>query len=172
MEAGVADQADRETREEGGHEAQGFVARWSRRKLAQPDPPPSPPSEPEAPAPASPPAPLPETVDDDHSGLFSPEVDEALRRVALRRLFHHPSFNVTDGLDDYAEDYASFEALGDLVTHEMRSALEREERRLAEQEGQSGEAAGEPPRTATRGDQAQPEGPDLARGVDPEPRPG
>ncbi|MCP4407531.1 MAG: DUF3306 domain-containing protein [Gammaproteobacteria bacterium] len=61
----------------------------------------------------------------DYSGFFSPKVSEELRRLALRKLFHTAKFNITDGLDDYDEDFRSFEALGDLVTADMRYHLER-----------------------------------------------
>jgi hypothetical protein len=68
----------------------------------------------------------------DFRPFLSPEVSPDLRRQALRRLFHLPEFNVRDGLTDYWEDYTRFEPLGDLLPHEMRAALEREARRLAE----------------------------------------
>lgn len=60
----------------------------------------------------------------DMSGFFSPGVSEALRTQALHRLFRLPKFNVTDGLDDYNEDYRNFQALGDIVTSDMRHAAE------------------------------------------------
>lgn len=63
--------------------------------------------------------------DSDYTPFLAPEVEDQLRRLALRKLFHQPAFNVTDGLDDYAEDFAQHIPLGDLITHEMRSALER-----------------------------------------------
>lgn len=132
----------------------GFLGRWSRRKLAarSGDPVATEPG-PEAPAPepeaaVGPPeetreltdADMPPleslTADSDFSGFFSPKVSEELRRLALRKLFHLPGVNVTDGLDDYAEDYASFAKLGDVITHEMRRMLEREkERALAQEAG-------------------------------------
>ena len=49
--------------------------------------------------------------DSDYSGFLSPGVSEELRRLALRKLFHSPIFNVTDGLDDYDDDFTSFEIL-------------------------------------------------------------
>ena len=49
--------------------------------------------------------------DSDYSGFLSPGVSEELRRLALRKLFHSPIFNVTDGLDDYDDDFTSFEVL-------------------------------------------------------------
>jgi hypothetical protein len=65
----------------------------------------------------------------DYSGFFSSKVSEELRRLALRKLFHSPVFNVTDGLDDYAEDYTTFAKLGNIVTHDMRRMMDLEARR-------------------------------------------
>ena len=38
-------------------------------------------------------------------------------------------FNVRDGLDDYDEDFTSFEALGDIVTSDMKHQAEMEAER-------------------------------------------
>ena len=66
----------------------------------------------------------------DFSGFMSPKVSEELRRLALRKLFSLPKYNITDGLDDYNEDFTNFAKLGNILTHEMRRALEREQERL------------------------------------------
>jgi len=73
------------------------------------------------------------TEDSDYSGYLSPKVSEALRKQALRKLFHSPGFNVRDGLDDYDEIYTEFEELGDIVTADMRHQLEMEAQRRARQ---------------------------------------
>ena len=72
-----------------------------------------------------------ESLDDnsDYSGFLSPGVSERLRRRALRKLFTSAVFNVPDGLDDYDDDFRSFEALGDIVTSDMRHQAEVEEER-------------------------------------------
>jgi hypothetical protein len=64
--------------------------------------------------------------DSDFSVFMSPGVSEGLRTRALRKLFHLPAFNVTDGLNDYDEDYTRFAGLGDVVTQEMKRMLQRE----------------------------------------------
>ena len=81
------------------------------------------------------------TEDSDYSGFLSPKVSEALRKQALRKLFHSPGFNVRDGLDDYDGVYTEFEKLGDIVTADMRHQLEVEAQRRARQlaEDESGE---------------------------------
>jgi len=65
----------------------------------------------------------------EHSNLsdfFSPKVSEALRKQAFRKLFHLPAYNITDGLNDYDEDYTQFTSLGDIVTAEMRHQIKQE----------------------------------------------
>ncbi len=64
--------------------------------------------------------------DSDFSVFMSPKVSEQLRTQALRKLFHMPAFNITDGLNDYDEDYTQFAGLGDVVTHEMKRLLKKE----------------------------------------------
>jgi hypothetical protein len=55
----------------------------------------------------------------DYSGFLSPRVSEVLRRQALRKLFHLPAFNVTDGLNDYDEDYTRGNVLSKMVADRM-----------------------------------------------------
>ncbi len=84
----------------------------------------------------------------DYSGFLSRGVSAALRRQALARLFHSPHLNVTDGLDDFDEDFTRFEALGDLITSDMRHQLEVAARRLAERANKEQEAIPEAVATA------------------------
>ena len=126
----------------------GFWSRWSARKQADRElEEPIPPAEEHAAPPELEPRPLTDEdmppleslgENSDYSGFLSPEVSDGLRRLALRKLFHGADFNVCDGLDDYAEDFTSFEKLGDLVTADMSFQMEQAARR-AEQEA-SGEA--------------------------------
>jgi len=64
--------------------------------------------------------------DSDYTLFLSSRVPEEIRNQALRKLFHLPQFNVTDGLDDFAENFREFSGLGSILTQEMRRALERE----------------------------------------------
>jgi len=68
----------------------------------------------------------------DYSDFLSPDVSHAVRKLALRKLFHLPLFNIVDGLDDYAEDFTKFTPLGDIIPHEMKRMLERERRKELE----------------------------------------
>ncbi len=51
------------------------------------------------------------TFDSNFAPFVRPDVDAALRRLALRKLFADPKLNATDGLDVYAGDYTAFEPL-------------------------------------------------------------
>lgn len=97
------------------------LSRWSKRKLetkfevaaSAPTLPVSPPSvAAPAAAPSSPSTPAPAlpsvdslTFDSDFTAFLRPDVDETLRRAALKQLFRDPRFNVMDGLDTYIDDY-------------------------------------------------------------------
>jgi len=118
-----------------------FLARWSRRKL---DGQPAPGNQTDRAAAVTeatpPPADAPEkvltdadmqpieTLDEssDFSPFLSPGVSDDLRRQALRKLFSQPDFNITDGLNDYDEDFTRFTGLGSAITHEMKRLLQRE----------------------------------------------
>ena len=78
-----------------------------------------------------------ETLDEhsDFSMFLSPKVSETLRRQALRKLFHFQQFNITDGLNDYDEDYTDFETLGDIIPHDMKRMLQREAEKSAASSG-------------------------------------
>jgi len=127
----------------GQSEDEGLYARWSRRKSQATEQSATPvaeiesaPTAPEAETEAAEKPPLPDldtlNEDSDYSGFLSPEVDEKLRKLALRKLFHLPQFNICDGLDDYDEDFRNFEPLGDIVTADMRFQQERQEKLEAE----------------------------------------
>ena len=70
-------------------------------------------------------------ADSDFSGFLSQGVSDSLRNQALKKLFFSGPFNVVDGLDDYAEDFTQFAALGNIVTAEMRHRIEAAAKRIA-----------------------------------------
>lgn len=128
----------------------GFVSRWSRLKRE------SNVSEAEAKAVAAraenapgtrdeAPPPLPPvdqlTPDSDFSPFMHPKADPALRRVALKKLFSDPHFNVMDGLDTYIDDYNTFEPIGEELLAQLSHAaamLRRfEEPKLEQAPGES-----------------------------------
>ena len=133
---------------------EGFLSRWSRRKAGQapaepvpqsvPVPPPAVlPQADEAAAPAvqAEPSSPPPTLEDvkqltpstpDFSRFVAPDVDETVKRAALKTLFSDPHFNRMDGLDVYIEDYTQFTPVPQSVLRRMVQSealgLWREER--------------------------------------------
>jgi hypothetical protein len=77
------------------------------------------------------------TENSDFSKFMSPGVSDELRNLALRKMFRAPIFNIRDGLDEYDEDYTTFEKLGDIVTCDMRHQMELEAERKAEAEAKA-----------------------------------
>lgn len=86
--------------------------------------------------------------DSDYSGFMSPKVSDELRNLALRKLFHSGSFNQRDGLDDYDDDFTSFEKLGDIVTADMRYQMERVKEAVGDSNSGAEELADGDERTA------------------------
>ena len=90
--------------------------------------------------------PILDSIDEntDMSGFFSPKVTRAVKKAALRKFFHSPVFNIVDGLDDYDDDFRNFEALGDIITSDMRGMMEREAERAREAMAKDGQEGATP----------------------------
>lgn len=121
----------------------GFLGRWSRLKReaaadALPPAPPvaTPPEEANAVVPsprsaqalpdeATEPPPLESLgFDSDYRAFLGQKVDEGLKRVALKKLFHTPHFNTMDGLDVYIEDFNLYEPLPASMVSQLAHAKE------------------------------------------------
>jgi hypothetical protein len=132
--------------------ADGFLGRWSRRKLdakegrpLAPEPPPLPSAEPapadpsalaatpsDAPpsspadAPSEPPPTLADvqalTPESDFSRYTAPQVAPEVRNAAMKKLFADPHFNVMDGLDIYIDDYGKPDPLPPSMLRSLASA--------------------------------------------------
>ena len=77
-------------------------------------------SEPAAPARCDPLPPIESlTIDSDFSAFLQPEVDETLKRQALKQLFRDPRFNVMDGLDVYIDDYSKPDPIDPDIVRQM-----------------------------------------------------
>jgi hypothetical protein len=125
----------------------GFLGRWSRRKvlarsgepLPEPAPPvaaPLPAVQPVVPPTAAPPAPeaAPEpalpTLEDaarltpasDFKPFVARAVDPQVRNAAMKTLFSDPHFNVMDGLDIYIDDYSKPDPLPLELARKLTSA--------------------------------------------------
>jgi hypothetical protein len=114
-----------------------FLSRWSRLKQEKPV---ETEKKDETAAPA-----LPSveslTPESDFSSFMHPKVGDALRRVALKKLFSDPHFNVADPYEAYSGDWTGGEPIPPAMLETLkqaRSVLFREEdeekKRLAEQE--------------------------------------
>jgi len=72
------------------------------------------------------PVPLPDieslSIESDFSVFMRPEVDETLKRGALRKLFSDPHFNVMDGLDVYIDDYSKPDPIEPELVRQLVSA--------------------------------------------------
>ena len=84
--------------------------------------------EPDAPPPGDADMPPLESLgpESDYSGFMSPGVSEELRRLALRKLFRSPLYNITDGLDDYDDDFRSFAVLNEAFHAKRARSAEAE----------------------------------------------
>ena len=87
--------------------------------------------------------------------FFDPQVDEKLRRTALKGLFKDPHFNVMDGLDTYIDDYSIADPIPEAMLRRLNQAKELflfdEEKKTAEGAagtGAAGDAAAAGPPTA------------------------
>jgi len=137
---------------------EGFLRRWSRLKSAPAEERAEPLAERSEPPPAredgaiEPPAPTPPppveslTPDSDFTPFMQSDVDPALRRGALRKLFEDPRFNVMDGLDVYIDDYSKPDPLPDGWLEKMTQVARLGIFRPAQEEAKSELAGpGEPP---------------------------
>ena len=58
----------------------------------------------------------------DFTGFLQPQVEESLKRAALKKLFHSEKFNQMDGLDVYIDDYNKFEPIPEEMLRRMEQA--------------------------------------------------
>lgn len=66
----------------------------------------------------------------DLSVFMARNISPALRMKALSKVFHSPKYNVVCICAEYAEDYTSFEPLGEIIPHDMKAAIAREAEKL------------------------------------------
>lgn len=100
----------------------------------------------ETPAPALPPV-QDLTPDSDFSGFMHPKVEDALRRVALKKLFSDPHFNLPDPYEAYSGDWTVGEPIPPelLATlNQARTLLFTEKKEKEEQEEDQRPAGEEP----------------------------
>lgn len=54
------------------------------------------------------------------ANLLTSEVEQSVKKAALRKLFLSEEFNVRDGLDDYDDDYSNLKSLSQSVAETLR----------------------------------------------------
>jgi len=94
-----------------------FLSRWSRLKQEAEKPVEQ---NPAAPAPVLPPVES-LTPESDFTGFMHPQVEDALRRVALKKLFSDPHFNLPDPYEAYSGDWTG----GEPIPEAMLATLEQ-----------------------------------------------
>lgn len=133
-----------------------FLTRWSRLKHKAAA------EKPAAPVRAEPanPAELPPveslTFESDFTAYLKANVEESVKRAALKKLLHDPRFNVMDGLDTYIDDYTKNDPIPDEMLKRLehaRSTFQGLERPKDEPQTQDEDET----QTAQRESEAQPE---------------
>ena len=118
-------------------EKEDFLRRWSRLKREVPAEKPA-----ETPAPALP-ALDKLTPESDFSGFMHPKVEDALRRVALKKLFAgDPHFNIPDPFEPFSGDWTLAETIPDEMLRTLNQARtlllsDEEKQALAKQEAEA-----------------------------------
>jgi hypothetical protein len=121
---------------------EAFLHRWSRRKHQV---------EKEKQLPAVEDKPLPElppvdklTPASDYTGFMHPKVEDALRRVALKKLFNDPHFSTPDPFEPFSGDWTVGEAIApDMLAslNQAKTLLFPEEKKKEQEAQAAAEAA-------------------------------
>ncbi len=118
-------------------EKEDFLRRWSRLKKEVPAEKPA-----ETPKPALPPVDK-LTPESDFSGFMHPKVEDALRRVALKKMFAgDPHFNIPDPFEPFSGDWTVAATIPDEMLKTLNQARtlllsDEEKQALAKQEAEA-----------------------------------
>lgn len=123
---------------------EAFLSRWSRLKREEEERKPEPPAKPEdETAPALPPLDQ-VTPQSDFAPFMHPKVADALRRVALKKLFADPRFNVPDLNEAFSGDWTG----GEPISEELLKTLNQARTVLFREEEEQKKKDAEPPAIA------------------------
>ena len=115
---------------------EAFLNRWSRLKREG-----VPEKQEEAPKPAVPPVEN-LTPDSDFTPFMHPKVEDALRRVALKKLFNDPHFNTPDPFEPFSGDWN----VGEPISEELLATLNQAKQHLFSEEQKKEPPAAEEPK--------------------------
>jgi uncharacterized protein DUF3306 len=99
---------------------EAFLSRWSRLKREG-----VPEQKEESPKPATPPVDK-LTPESDFTPFMHPKVEDALRRVALKKLFNDPHFNTPDPFEPFSGDWN----VGEPISEELLATLNQAKQHL------------------------------------------
>jgi hypothetical protein len=94
------------------------------------------------------------TFESDFAAFLRSNVEESVKRAALKKLLHDPRFNVMDGLDTYIDDYTQNEG----ISEEMLKTLDHARSTLfppTQPPEETAQAAPEEPKPESDGDPRQ-----------------
>ena len=178
------------------NEDDGFLSRWSRRKVqvkaglapvepvepmpvvtedaSKLQPVPNAPVVGEAVTAPQEPLPPPLTMDDvalltpqsDYARFVAPNVDENVKRAAMKKLFTDPHYNIMDGLDTYIDDYGRPDPIPESMLRQMTQSkflglFDHEEEPPPPVASTHGETAPAVPQSVPEPDLSQDENADL-----------
>jgi hypothetical protein len=103
------------------HDSETFLGRWSRLKHADRNDDKKLAEKPETEAPQLPPADQ-LTPQSDFTGFMHPKVEDALRRVALKKLFSDPHFNTPDPFEPFSGDWTVAEPISEELMKTLNQA--------------------------------------------------
>jgi hypothetical protein len=123
------------------HENETFLGRWSRLKREERSEEKKLPEQAETEAPPLPPA-EELTAESDFTGFMHPKVGDAVRRVALKKLFSDPHFNTPDPFEPFSGDWTNAEPISEELmktlnqarTHLFGDEKQKEEEQLPQAE--------------------------------------
>jgi hypothetical protein len=110
------------------NDREAFLHRWSRRKHQAEK------EKDQLPAAETKPPALPPvdslTPESDFTGFMHPKVQDSLRRVALKKLFNDPHFNIPDPFEPYSGDWN----LAEPISNELLATLNQAKQHLFSEE--------------------------------------
>lgn len=130
-------------------EKENFLGRWSRLKREQAQEASLPQKQESADRPPELPPVDKLTHESEFSGFMHPKVEDALRRVALKKLFLDPHFNIPDPFEPYSGDWTVGEPITDEVLaslNQARTLLFSDKEKEQPKEEEENKIAGEKPK--------------------------